>query len=42
MSCKFMGRKLKYHTKEEKVIAQRRWSLNYYNKNKEKVDKDAK
>lgn len=32
-----MGRKLKYQTKEEKLEAQRRWNMEYYERNKESV-----
>ena len=32
-----MGRKIKYNTPEEKLIAQRRWMMEYYERNKEKL-----
>lgn len=34
-----MGRKRKYQTKEEKLEAQRRWNMEYYERNKESVKK---
>lgn len=37
-----MGRTKKYKTEEEKQQAQRRWSRTYYNKNKDKIDEQAK
>lgn len=36
-----MGRKRKYHTKEEQIEAQRRWSRNYYERNKDKINKKS-
>lgn len=32
-----MGRKKKYKTKEEQLEAQRRWMMEYYERNKEKL-----
>ena len=29
-----MGRKLKYNTESEKKVAQRKWSMDYYYKNR--------
>lgn len=37
-----MGRKLKYKTDEEKKEIQRKWSLEYYHRNKKSIDKDRK
>lgn len=37
-----MGRTKKYITEEQKQEAQRKWSQNYYSKNKEKIDEKAK
>lgn len=34
-----MGRKKLYHSDDDRMRAQRRWSLNYYNKNKDKINK---
>jgi len=34
-----MGRLKKYKTPEEKIAAQRRWSLAYYYRNKERINK---
>jgi hypothetical protein len=34
-----MGRKKKYLTDEQLVEAQKRWSLEYYYRNKEKINK---
>ena len=34
-----MGRLKKYITEEEKIEAQRKWSLEYYYRNKEKINK---
>lgn len=34
-----MGRKRKYKTKEDIIAARRKWSLDYYYKNKEKCKK---
>jgi hypothetical protein len=33
---------LKYKTEKDKKEAQRRWSLEYYHRNKEKVDDEQK
>jgi hypothetical protein len=30
-----MGRKLKYKTNEERLMAQRKWAINYYYRNQE-------
>jgi hypothetical protein len=32
-----MGRKRKYQTEEEKLEAQRRWNMEYYERNKELI-----
>jgi len=37
-----MGRLLKYKTDTEKRESQRRWSLEYYHRNKEKIDEGRK
>jgi hypothetical protein len=37
-----MGRKKKYNTLEQKKEAQREWSRVYYEKNKTKIDEEAK
>ena len=37
-----MGRKKKYYTKEEKLEAQRKWQLDHYERNKEKILRKAK
>jgi len=37
-----MGRLKKYKTEEERRDAQRRWSKEYYWRNKEKIDEQAK
>ena len=34
-----MGRKKKYQTKKEQLNAQRKWSLEYYYRNKTKLNK---
>lgn len=34
-----MGRKKKYHTIEEKKEAQKKWSMNYYNRHKKDINK---
>jgi hypothetical protein len=34
-----MGRKRKYHTAEEILAVRRKWSLDYYRKNREKCKK---
>lgn len=34
-----MGRKGKYRTKEERKKAQRKWALDYYYRNKKKLNK---
>ena len=37
-----MGRKKKYYTKEEKLEAQRKWQMDHYERNKEKILRKAK
>jgi len=37
-----MGRKKKYNTLEEKRAAQNKWAKEYYERNKEELDKRAK
>jgi hypothetical protein len=37
-----MGRKKKYNTLEEKRAAQNKWSKEYYERNKDLIDKKAK
>lgn len=37
-----MGRKKKYNTPEEKQAAQKKWCKEYYERNKEELDKRAK
>ena len=37
-----MGRKKKYYTKEEKLEAQRKWQMDHYEPNKEKILRKAK
>jgi|TARA_B100001758_G_C17996793_1_gene395936 hypothetical protein len=37
-----MGRKRKYHTKEEKLEAQRKWQMDHYERNRAKILKKAK
>ena len=37
-----MGRKKKYYTKEEKLEAQRKWQMDHYERNKEKILRMAK
>ncbi len=37
-----MGRKIKYPTKEEKLEAQRKWQMDYYERNRAKIPKKAK
>ena len=37
-----MGRKKKYYTKEEKLEAQRKWQMEHYERNKEKILRKAK
>jgi hypothetical protein len=37
-----MGRKKKYNTAEEQREAQNRWAREYYERNKELIDKKAK
>ena len=37
-----MGRKKKYYTKEEKLEAQRKWQMDHYERNKERILKKAK
>lgn len=36
-----MGRKKKYDTEEEKNEAQRRWNMEYYERNKERIKKEV-
>lgn len=36
-----MGRKKKYKTDEERKLAQQKWALEYYHRNKEKINKKA-
>lgn len=36
-----MGRKKKYNTVEEQLEAQRRWNMEYYERNKESIKKEA-
>jgi hypothetical protein len=35
-----MGRKKKYNTKEEKYAAQKKWQLDYYYRNKDRLNKE--
>ena len=37
-----MGRKRKYHTKKERQEAQRRWQMDHYLRNKEKIKQKAR
>jgi hypothetical protein len=37
-----MGRNRKYNSEEERKEAQRRWSMEYYHRNREKLQKKAK
>lgn len=37
-----MGRRLKYKTEDEKREVQKKWSLEYYHRNKDKIDKNQK
>ena len=37
-----MGRKKIYHTEEERLEAQRKWQMDHYERNKEKILKKAK
>ena len=37
-----MGRKRKYHTEEEKKVAQRRWQMEHYERNKEEYKAKAR
>lgn len=37
-----MGRKKKYNTEEERINAQRRWNMEYYHRNKDKIKEKAK
>ncbi len=37
-----MGRNRKYFTKKERRDAQRKWQMEYYERNKEQVKKDAR
>tara|TARA_Y100000780_G_C13380381_1_gene300159 strand:+ start:257 stop:436 length:180 start_codon:yes stop_codon:yes gene_type:complete len=37
-----MGRKVKYNTKTEKQDAQRRWQMEHYHRNKERLRKLAR
>lgn len=34
-----MGRKKKYHTKQEQLDAQKVWNKNFYERNKERLNK---
>lgn len=36
-----MGRKKKYNTEEEKIEAQRKWNMEYYERNKDRIKKGA-
>ena len=37
-----MGRKRKYHTKKERQEAQRKWQMEHYLRNKEKIKQKAR
>ena len=37
-----MGRKKLYHTEEERLEAQRKWQMDHYERNKERILKKAK
>jgi len=37
-----MGRKKLYNTKEEKLEAQRKWQMDHYERNKDKILRKAK
>lgn len=37
-----MGRKCKYHSEEERKEAQRKWQMEHYQRNKEKILRQAK
>jgi hypothetical protein len=37
-----MGRKRKYFTRMEKTDAQRRWQMEHYERNKDKIRKEAR
>ena len=37
-----MGRKRKYFTKNEKREAQRKWQMEYYERNREQLKKEAR
>mgnify|MGYP001250812858 CR=1 FL=1 len=37
-----MGRKRKYKTKEEKLEAQRKWQMEHYERNKDRILQKAK
>ena len=37
-----MGRKRKYHTEKERREAQRKWQMDHYERNKERILKKAK
>ena len=37
-----MGRKKKYHSEKEKRKAQRKWQMDHYERNKERILKKAK
>ncbi len=37
-----MGRKRKYHTEKERQDAQRRWQMEHYLRNKEKIKQKAR
>lgn len=36
-----MGRKKKYHTPDERLEAQRKWVREYYQRNKERLNKNS-
>ena len=37
-----MGRKKKYHTEKERRDAQRKWQMDHYQRNKEKIKEKAR
>ena len=37
-----MGRKRKYNTEEERIDAQRKWQMEHYQRNKDKILKKAR
>ena len=37
-----MGRKKKYYTEEERLEAQRKWQMDHYERNKDKILRKAK